>query len=171
MENEFENEFNDNSTDLKSLEEFFSKEINNLFTPQEIMILSLSLNHIANVLNLYSMYSDVAIFDVKAFIEKHPEYANIDFNNLKDLDEDTLKTIEDALYDKNGSNGEEFNKGDILIKNIITTILSASSKLYNTYTKEYSKISPPDTEPFFTMLENCLQSSLSLLTALFTPRP
>ena len=168
LNNSFENEFNNSS--LKSLEEFLSKEINNSLTPQEMLVISLALNHIGSLLTLYNTYSNVAVFDTKVFIAKHPEYANIDFNNLTDLDKDTLKSIEDALLDKYGKEGEEFNKGDIIIKNIIQVILNIATKLYDSYIKEYSKQAPEDTEQFFTILDNCLENSLNLLKVFFTQR-
>jgi hypothetical protein len=164
MENEFE--FDDSN--LKSLEEFFSKEINSSLTPQKIMIISLVLNHVSNVLSLYNQYSNLAIFDIKSFTAKHPEYADIDFHNLKDIDEDTMKAIGDSFRDEDGKEGEEFSKGDILLNNVIKVMLDISVKLYDSYTKEYSKQIPEDTEQFFTVLDNCLQNTLMLLKAFFT---
>jgi hypothetical protein len=173
MENEFSNNFENelnNSLNLKSLEEFFNKEITNSLSPQEIMITSLALNHISRILNVYNIYSNVAVFDVKAFIEKHPEHANVDFTNLKDLDEDTLKAIENSLHDKDKEAGEEFNKGDILIKNIIEVTNNIALKLYSSYTKEYSKRAPEDTEQFFTILNNCLENAIGLLKSFFSQK-
>jgi len=172
MENElnsnFENEFNDSS--LKSIEEFFNKEISNSFIPQEMLIISLALNHIGRILTMYNTYSNVAVFDTKAFIKKYPKYANIDFTNLKDLDKDTLEEIENTLYNEDRKEGEEFNKGDILIKSIIKVILDIALKLYTSYTKEYNEQAPEDTEQFFTILDNCLENSLNLLKVFFTQR-
>ena len=171
MKNEFnsnfENEFN-NSSSFKSLEEFLNKEINNSFTPQEMILISISLNHVAHMLSIYNSYSNVAIFDVKSFTAKYPEYANIDFNHLNELDNDTLETINNLLHDEDGREGEEFSKGDILIKNVIKILLSTSLKLYDSYVKDYSKKTPEDTEQFFAMLDNCLESSLTLVKDFFT---
>ena len=164
MENEFEFDVNN----FKSLEEFFSKEINTKLSPQEMMITSLALHHVANVLIMYNHYSNIAVFDVKTFTKEHPEFANIDFNNLKDVDKDTLDAIDSLLHGKTGKDDEEFNKGDILIKNIVKSILSISIKLYTTYTKEYTEKAPEDTEQFFTILENCLAGAAELLKEFFT---
>jgi hypothetical protein len=171
LNNNFENEFNDDITNLKFLEDFFSKEINNTLTPQEMIIISISLNHVAGVLSLYNRYSNIAVFDVKEFRTEHPEYTDIDFQNLQNVDPDTIEEIGNILHGgHDGTEGEEFSKGDILIKNIIDTLLNTSLKFYEGYTKEYSKKSPEDTEQFFTILDNCLQNSLSILKVFFTQR-
>ena len=162
-----ENEFNDDSS-FKSLEDFFDKKISNLLIPQEIIVISLSLAHIAKLLSLYKQYANIAVFDVKAFIAQHPEHANIDFDNLGDLDEETIESIGKVLHDKDGHDGEEFNKGDILLNSIITVILNIALKLQDSYVNEYDKVAPEDTMQFFTMLDNCLQGSLTLLQGFLT---
>ncbi len=166
LNNNFENEF-DESINLKFLEEFFNKEINNSLSPQEMLITSLALNHIGKILTLYHTYSNLAVVDTRAFIAKYPEYANIDFSNLQNLDEDTLRAIKGALHDADRQGGEEFNKGSILIKNIIQVISNIALKLYNSYNEEYFKRAPEDTEQFFTILDKCLENSLNLLQMFF----
>ena len=164
MENEFNPDF-DNSSDIKSLEDFFSKDISTFLTPQEMMVMSLSLSHVAQVLELYNRFTNVAVFDATKFIKEHPEYANIDFNHLS---EDETLVIKDLLKGKNNDEYEEFNKGDILLNSIINNATTIGHKLCDSYVKEYNKTAPMDTVQFFTMLENCLGSSLNLLQSFFT---
>lgn len=159
-----ENEFNDN-LDFKSLENFCSKEINTSLTPQEMMVMSLSLSHVAQVLNLYNQCANIAIFDVKKFIVEHPEFADVDFNNLDNDTVDAMRKIF-QLDSKNNKN-EEFNTGDILIKNIINIAISIGTKLVNSYSEEYNTVAPEDTTQFFGMLENCLNGALKIMQAFF----
>jgi len=166
MENEFGSNLED-SKDLKSLEDFFSKDINLALTPQEIMVMSLSLSHVVQILHLYRRFTNIAVFDVKQFVKEHPEYANIDFNNL---DEDSMKTIR-SLLGENTSENEEFNKGEILINSIIDSGINIAMKLTDSYISEYNKMAPEDTIQLFTMLENCLAGSLKLVQAFFTQEP
>lgn len=164
--NNLNNEFNDDSS-VKDLEKFFNKEINSNLTPQELMITALSLAHTVTVLKFFKEYTHMAIFDMEAFIVKYPEYANIDFSNLRNLDKDTFETIGNLLGIKDINGAEEFNKGSILIDSIIKVITNISSKLYDTYTEEYGKVSPVATVEFFTILDQCLENSLRLLEISF----
>jgi len=162
MENEFRDEEN-----FKSLEKFFDKEINTILTPQEIMILSSALGYAGTLLSMFNQNANIAVFDVKAFTEAHPEYAHIDFNRLDKLDKDTLADIKDTLYKKE-EKSEEFSKGDILINSIITIITNIISKLYTSYMKEYGESVPAETVQFYTILENCLQSPINILQDYFS---
>lgn len=159
-----ENEFNDN-LDFKSLENFLSKDINTFLAPQEMMIMSISLSHVARVLNLYNKMTNVAVFDVKKFVAEHPEYTNMNFDNLDGEETNNIRKL--LRLDETDKN-EEFNKGDILLNSIIDAILNIGTKLYDSYTKEYDENAPEDTQQFFAMLESCLDSTLSIMQSFFT---
>ena len=87
LNDDSENELNKGES-FKSLEDFFAKDIKTSFTPQELMVLSSSLNYVGQLLVLFKQHTNVAVFDVKEFIAKHPEYAYIDFNDMANLDPD-----------------------------------------------------------------------------------
>ena len=163
MENEFNPDLTDdsnNDSSVKYLEDFFSKDVSTFLTPQEMLVMSLSLKHIAQVITLYSNFTNVAVFDVKKFIKDHPEYAHTDFNNP---DEDTMEAVRQLLTADGFKDHEEFNTGDILLKSIIGTIYNIGEKLRDAYDGQYDKIAPEDSVQFFAMLENCLNSAGSFV--------
>ncbi len=164
MESELNNKFNDDEN-IKILEDFFTKEISSTFTPQELLMMSLSFNHIANVLLLYRKYSNVAIFEPKIFKEKHPEFSEIDFDNLNDLDHETLEKLKNIM---NTESSEEFGTGSILFDNVTKVIINISSKIYNSYMESYTHQAPEDSEQFFTIFHSCLESSLTFLKTLLS---
>ena len=92
LNDDSENELKEDQS-FKSLEDFFAKEINTVFTPQELMILSSSLNYVGQLLVLFKQHTNIAVFDVKEFTAKHPEYAYIDFNDMANLDPDIRNDI------------------------------------------------------------------------------
>ncbi len=166
MENDYEDlenfENNNINSNLKSLEDFFSKDISTFLTPQEIMVMSLSLSHVAQVLALYNTFANVAMFDVKKFVIDHPEYTDTDFDHL---DEDTINDIKELLV---YNSKEEFNTGNILINSMIDVVINIGIKLCDTFEKDYDKNVPEDSIQFFAMLENCLNSSQKLIQGFFT---
>lgn len=168
-----EDEFNDKSEidftdeiELKKIEDFFSKKINNSLTPQELITLSYSLEYTRNVLVILLKNTHMALFDVEDFIKKYPGHEDLDFNNL---DADALDLIRSLIMPTDSSNNEYFNSGHILIENIIKVIDSISSKIRISYMVGYRNQAPNDTIKFFTILENSLESSLKLLQNALTP--
>ena len=96
LNDDSENELKEDQS-FKSLEDFFAKEINTVFTPQELMILSSSLNYVGQLLVLFKQHTNIAVFDVKEFIAKYPEYADINFNNMANLDPDIRNDIKNTF--------------------------------------------------------------------------
>jgi hypothetical protein len=165
LNDDSENELKEDQS-FKSLEDFFAKEINTVFTPQELMILSSSLNYVGQLLVLFKQHTNIAVFDVKEFTAKHPEYAYIDFNDMANLDPDIRNDIKNT-FSNDGKKGEEFSKGDILLNSMFSIIASMVEKFYELYMKEYGTCVPEETGEFFTMLDNCLQSPIVILKEFF----
>ena len=106
MENEDEIRSDDS---LESLEEFFNKDVNTTFTPQELMVLSIFLACGGVLLELYQQHTNIGVFEVEVFIKNHPEYAHIDFNNLNNLEnKDILNEIREIMKSDDNKR-EEFN--------------------------------------------------------------
>ena len=164
MENEDEIRSDDS---LESLEEFFNKDVNTTFTPQELMVLSIFLACGGVLLELYQQHTNIGVFEVEPFIKNHPEYAHIDFNNLNNLEnKDILNEIREIMKSDDNKR-EEFNKGDIILDSMIDVITNILTKLYASYMTGYGTKVPVETMQFFTMLESCLQNPINALQSFF----
>ncbi len=150
----------DEDTEYKNIEEFLNKAIPNVFNPQELLTVIFSVEFTQYVLNLFLNNTYMALVDVKDFLKDHPEYGDVDFNNL---DDDTTMRIRDFMESVDKTESAYFNSGSILTSNVIKVMDSVLLRMQNAYIIGYGKPIPEDTAKFFAILKNSLEGSLDIL--------